>query len=424
MIHMRSFTQQEITNQQFLVNKNIKFCLVQITATGLKKSILDATAPMRAYFVENNIHNYEHQSQGPEYKKLVQTHILTISEDCLTKTSLYRPVTKMGDPRLWIYKLTDYTKADDIHAIIAVGNILYVINITQTNIPLCCSTVSLRINPIKELIDSLFKESMSVAEELLEKFRADAGVWHESEVAADTGIGRTIESLLGIEMNSSKEADYKGIELKSHREKRSSTKNVLFTQTPDWDISRLKKGIDIVNNYGYEVKPGWKTLQNTLDCVNPNSQGLILYVNQLKELLEMNYLDSDKKEDVAVWRLIKLHERLNSKHHETFWIEVKNQKYDGKEYFCYSFIEHTKNPNIGQFDVLLEQSMITLDLMLHRPSGNGDTYSFKIKKKAMPLLFPESVIYDLAMNSDDIPNLFDAESRLIADFNPLGTPNK
>ena len=33
--------------------------------------------------------------------------------------------------------------------------------------------------------------------------------------------------------------------------------------------------------------------------------------------------------------------------------------------------------------------------ILCRPSGHGDTYSFKIKKKGMPLLFPESMIYNL-----------------------------
>ena len=68
---------------------------------------------------------------------------------------------------------------------------------------------------------------------------------------------------------------------------------------------------------------------------------------------------------------------------------------DGKEYFRCKQVEHTKNPNVGQFDVLLEQNQITPDLRLCRPSGNGDTYSFKIKKKGMSLLFPESVIYNV-----------------------------
>jgi hypothetical protein len=46
---------------------------------------------------------------------------------------------------------------------------------------------------------------------------------------ADTAIGRTLETLLGIDINSSKKPDYKGIELKSYREKRGNRKN-LFAQ--------------------------------------------------------------------------------------------------------------------------------------------------------------------------------------------------
>lgn len=233
-----------------------------------------------------------------------------------------------------------------------------------------------------------------VSEELLGRFRSVKDQWFESEVAADTGIGRTIESFLGISMNSDKTPDYKGIELKSHRDKRSSRKNVLFTQTPDWNISNLKSGRQIVEKYGYYTEDGKKTYQNTVQCTPPNSQFLFLNVNQTEEKLELQ-AQMKRLEDVAAWRLMKLHQRLLTKHHETFWIEVENEKHDGKEYFRYKQIEHTKNPNVGQFDVLIEQNIITVDLLLCRPSGHGDTYSFKIKKKGMPLLFPESVIYNL-----------------------------
>lgn len=61
----------------------------------------------------------------------------------------------------------------------------------------------------------------------------------------------------------------------------------------------------------------------------------------------------------------------------------------------YGKIEHTRNPNVGQFDVLLEQNVITVDLLLCRPSGNGDTYSFKIKREGMALLFPGSIVYHI-----------------------------
>ena len=119
MIHMRPFTSFEKSNMEYLVNHNVKFTQVQVTATGLKKSILDATTPMRTYFKENNVHDYELQAQGPENKVTKKTYILTGGKVIESTTSLYRPVTKEGDPRLWIYRLKETTEADDIHAITA-----------------------------------------------------------------------------------------------------------------------------------------------------------------------------------------------------------------------------------------------------------------------------------------------------------------
>lgn len=388
---MRAFTAFEQKNLKFLVNHNVKFTQVEITPTGLGKGILDSTAPMRAYFLENGIHNYEEQQQGQENKVLRKAVILTEADKCETVASFYRPITKNGDPRMWIYKLGSYTEGNDIHVLFWFDNALHSVNITRINIEARYNSAI--ITPLKEIITEINRVGNSVSEELLSCFREVSGQWFESEVTADTGIGRTIESFLGIQMNSDKLADYKGIELKSHREKRSSKKNVLFTQTPDWDISALKSGREIVDRYGY-YKDGVKTYQNTVQCEPPNSQDLFLNVDQLRSFLE---LQAQKKrvEDVAAWRLLKLHQRLLTKHHETFWIEVENVINDGKEYFRYKKIEHTKNPNVGQFDVLIEQNIITVDLLLCRPSGHGDTYSFKIKKKGMPLLFPESAIYEI-----------------------------
>ena len=392
MVNMRPFTAFEQENLKFLVNHNVKFTQVEITPTGLGKGILDSTAPMRAYFIEEGVHNYEEQLQGQEHKKMLDAVILTETGQHQTQASFYRPTTKKGDPRMWIYKLGSYTDGNDIHILFYFERKLYSINITQIDIAACYNSPI--ITPIKEILMEIYQRGNSVSEELLGKFRSVSGQWFESEVMADTGIGRTIESFLGISMNSDRTPDYKGIELKSHREKRSSKKNVLFTQTPDWDLSALKSGREIVAKYGYLTDDGKKTYQNTVQCTPPNSQGLFLNVNQLKALLELQAQQSSV-EDVAAWRLLKLHQRLSTKHHETFWIEVENAIHDNKEYFCYKQIEHTRNPNVGQFDVLLEQNLITVDLLLCRPSGNGDTYSFKIKKKGMPLLFPESLIYNL-----------------------------
>lgn len=58
MIRMRSFNKFEENNLKFLTQKNIEYTLVQITETGYKKSILDATDPMRQYFKTVGMHDY------------------------------------------------------------------------------------------------------------------------------------------------------------------------------------------------------------------------------------------------------------------------------------------------------------------------------------------------------------------------------
>ena len=77
MVNMRPFTEFEQNNLKFLVNQNVKFTQVEITPTGLKKGILDSTAPMRAYFLEEGVHNYSEQLQGPEFKQMRNAIILS-----------------------------------------------------------------------------------------------------------------------------------------------------------------------------------------------------------------------------------------------------------------------------------------------------------------------------------------------------------
>lgn len=404
---MRPFTPFEKRNMEYLVNKNVKFTQVQITATGLKKSILDATTPMRTYFKENNVHDYALQNKGQDNKVIIKTYILTEYKEIETQTSLYRPETKDGDPRLWIYRLKETTEADDIHAIIApTPTSLFVINLTKVDIVKCCE--SSLVNPIQDLISVFYHSSNLISNELLAILRSYENQWIDTDLRADTAIGRQVEALLGIDMNASKLPDYKGIELKSFRSQRPSIKKNLFCKVPDWDLSHLKSGAEIVDKYGY-MSGGIKSYRNTLYCKAPNSQNLRLNMNYPDDLLE---IEEDKIigenqfkkiADVAVWRLQTLHECLLTKHHETFWIEVDTRIGDqGQEQFMFNKIEHTRNPIVSQFDILLEQSMITVDLLLGRPKVDletgkpkkgGDAVSFKIKKSAAGLLFPNSIIY-------------------------------
>lgn len=401
---MRAFTDRERKNQEFLVSKGIEFSVFQITETGLRKSILDATAPMRTYLVEQGIHDYSTQGKGPINKKKISSIILTEYLSVETETSLYRPETKDGDPRFWVYELKNFTDPDDIHAIIAKEGVLYIINLTRIDLSQVCSALQ-TTSPIFEFVEGYCRNSSSVSSELLEKLMNYERTWINTNINADTAIGRQVESLLGIPMNASPVADYKGIELKSFRSNRPNVRKTLFCKVPDWDISALRSASQIVDKYGYITANG-KSYRNTVCCREPNSQRLRLNVNYEQNLLELEEsilrgTAYSKKEDVAVWRLTTLHDCLLNKHRETFWIEVDTRIVDGCEQFRFKKIEHTKNPVVSQFDILLEQSLITVDLLLGRTKvdatgkrkSGGDCVSFKLKKGASGLLFPESEEY-------------------------------
>ena len=78
------------------------------TPTGYEKAIMDATETVRALLKESGTHDYEIQGQGPEAKHLVESYFVHLDGLEETVTSLYRPVTKKGDPRIWFSKLKKY----------------------------------------------------------------------------------------------------------------------------------------------------------------------------------------------------------------------------------------------------------------------------------------------------------------------------
>jgi len=391
---VRKLTTEEQNKIKLLTKNQVALTLIEPTETGLKKSIMDATGSMRSFFKSKNIHDYELQKQGPDYKILIPAVIHTGFKTIISKASLYRPLTKNGDPRIWFYKLTRGTDPNDIIGIIYFDDKFQVFNLTKLDIE--SLTNSLIQNPFQGLIKAINTTENEIAFELLtmlRKIASDGPI--PSMVDADTSVGRTLETALGIDINSSKKPDYKGIEIKSFRESRTNRKN-LFAQVPNWNLSKFKSSAEILNNFGYERGDDFK-LYCTVSAITRNSQGLNLRIDSdIKQLIE----NSDKPEigDFVVWTLDKLHNRLKEKHKETFWVEAESIKINDREHFLYKLVEHTKKPIIAQFDLLIEQGIITLDHLIKRNSKGRVVEKgpfFKIKPKGIELLFPPSERYNL-----------------------------
>ena len=390
---MRVLTSTEELRLKALTKCSVELTLIEPTETGLKKSIMDATGIVRNYLREKGVHDYSIQNQGSNDKMIISGAFVSESSIISSKVSLYRPNTKKGDPRIWFSGLGKYSNANDILALVWYADNLYIINLTLIPVEKLVDTPV--INPLKELVEEIQREELTVSTELLTMLRKVAQKPVLSMIDADTSVGRTLETALGIDINSSKKPDYKGIELKSFRERRGNRKT-LFAQVPNWGMSKLKSSSEILDEFGYWRDEDFK-LYCTVSAINRNSQGLSLKVNtDINHLIENS--DKPKVGDFVSWELEQLHKRLLEKHKETFWVSAESIIEDGKECFQYKEVEHTKKPIVSQFDVLLEQGVITLDHLIKRNSKGRVVEKgplFKIKPNSLDMLFPPSEKYSL-----------------------------
>ena len=391
---MRKLSTVEINRIKLLTEKSVELTLIEPTENGLQKSIMDATGSVRIYLKSKSVHDFDLQKQGPKNKIQIPSQLISADGLISSVASLYRPVTKKGDPRIWFKGLGNYADANDILGIVEFEKQLYVLNITQLDLKKLVEAKT--TNPLKELVNEINVILNEIADELLFRLRAIAAKgFVPALLQADTSIGRTLEKLLGIEMNSSRTPDYKGIELKSARENKGTRKG-LFAKTPNWELSKFKNRNEILDAFGYWEKDVFR-LYNTIRATGRNKQGLILRTDYEQDYLFEN---SDKKEigDFLIWELSVLRNALATKHKETFWIKAQSKTENGKEYFLFKSAEHTKSPLLNQFGLLIDIGHITLDYPIKR-LANGSVIdkgcNFKLKPTALNMLFPPSSSYSL-----------------------------
>jgi hypothetical protein len=248
---LRQLTDIERHRLQRLTGESVDVTLIQPTRTGLQKSILDATAPVRNYLRENDLHDYDQQRQGTDHRIYLEGDLMEANLVRPSRVSLYRPETKNGDPRIWFRGLPEYAEADDMLAITAHEGRLVVINLTRIDLDHVLDVQ--RHGALWEVLQQIKGEATSIAQELLARLRAIAAgglVPSVMDAHADTAIGRTLEDALGIAMNPNRAPDYRGIELKSYRRAKKAgreNRKTLFAQVPKWEISKFKSSTEILD---------------------------------------------------------------------------------------------------------------------------------------------------------------------------------
>jgi len=203
-------------------------------------------------------------------------------------------------------------------------------------------------------------------QDLLTKFDAIHGLWHDAQRTGDTGIGYTFESLLGIKENNDKTADFHGIELKCKRLKDGGTgalgKVNLFQQTPEW--SSQASSLQRLMNIGQLNADGrWACYSQV--STSPNNLNLSLVGKtgacQLDLLKDANL--------IGYWSHQTLEKRLLEKHSRAAFIlaRVKSTKTGSK--FCYEELIYCEQPSIFRFLELVNKNQLVFEFMMSEKSA-------------------------------------------------------
>jgi hypothetical protein len=389
---LRPLSDLEVKRLGVLTNAGLRVGLLQPTGTALEKSIIDAIEPFRDLLVVTGVHNFATQAQGQAYKVRYPARLLVGDNWVECTASLYRPETKLGDPRVWFAGIKELVGANNILAVVPALGHLNLINLTRDALELRLDSEALA-----ELLET-GPTIDAVAQELLRKLKAIAlrgpvpAIGH-----GDTTIGMTLENLLGLPPNSSKKPDYKGIELKVSRKKpgkKQQNRVTLFAQVAEWGLSGCKSSAAILDLFGYPVDGVFK-LSCQVCASTFNSQGLRIKVDDNAGLM----IETSKiRDNVAVWRLEKLRQRLREKHSATFWVAGQSSIVDGKEHFTFSSVEYTRDPLTENFGALLNSDVVTLDHLIRRYEDGSVTEKgplFRIHPRDLGLLFPSPQSFSL-----------------------------
>lgn len=364
------------------------------TATGLSKSIMDAHFSLRVFLKQEGVHDFSVQPKGPSAKRKFPAKLAMPRRLVPTSISLYRPETKSGDPRIWISGLKNFAQANDLLALVVQGGSIYVINMSKGDVR----------NSLFDEKSPLFRalSGRGTTQDALENLMglmteiAQSG-FIETFRDGPTGVGFTLETLLGIKANSSPLPDFQGIEIKAHRLGKSGraarTRTTLLSQIPDWKNSRLETARELLNEFGYRRRDDDR-LQLYCTCAeSPNPQGLYLEHEDKSETLHARAMLAGERapRDVVSWKLAALQEHLSTKHQQTAWVGAEvHFSNSGKEAFRYRRVSVTFAPQIERFGPLVETGDITMDFTLSELEGGrvrDHGYLFKIRPESAHLLF-------------------------------------
>lgn len=226
----------------------------------------------------------------------------------------------------------------------------------------------------------MVKSKVISLDEFREKFSEIKKMgWIPSSRRSNTGVGYTLEMLLGIEENNIALPDFGTVELKSHRINSTSMVTLFTFNRNVWKINPLQA----VRKYGTKDINERMGLYFTMSPT-PNSTGLFLHVEP--ETISVRHISG---EVIAEWSLDILARQLMKKMPALVLVSALSEMRGDTEYFNYTgarLLEGT-SPEILREQILAGNVLVDLRIHERPTSARNRGTGFRARKNKLPLLF-------------------------------------
>ena len=202
----------------------------------------------------------------------------------------------------------------------------------------------------------------------------------------DTGIGKTLEDLLGIEENNIPGPNGSMVELKSAR-KNAKSMLTLFTKSPE----PKKANSVLLQRYGYPSKKGTgkKELHTTVSALGYNT---LKGKRGFKIEIRGNRVElvSESKEVLGYWDQDTLRDRFTTKMPRLLYVKAEIKGSGSNEEFWFNEAWLLSGFDFGNFLKLLKEGKILVDTRIGQyPDGRAHDHGtgFRVHPEKLELCF-------------------------------------
>lgn len=209
----------------------------------------------------------------------------------------------------------------------------------------------------------------------------------DSQRRGSTGVGYTLERLLGLDENNLPIPDLGGrVEVKATRNSSSAFVTLFTFNRSVWQVPQR----EAIKRFGYVDEKGRLALKSTVSATSVNAQGLMLSLSNGPEM-SASVVHHPSGEILATWSIYHLIGKFLTKFERMLFVKADRRKSaNGTEQFHYVGAELVSEPRDREFLEAMRRGAVKIDLRMHLTetgSVRNRGTALRVGERDLPMLF-------------------------------------